>query len=292
MKEQGLGRQTTALGKGRWLLLAAMVVLLPACSLKMMYNNADRFIRWQINDYVDLNPEQRTFLNTQISATLEWHRQNHLPLYSAYFLNLSAQVEDGLTPNKIRQLIDQFMVWGEEIEYQTMPVVIEFLTSMTDEQVAALPERLAEGNREFAEDELEGDLADHQAQWATDFTDVIARFTGRLSDDQKAYIERRATAYQPERLLWIAYRERWQEDLLVLLEAREEPGFADAFRQLVGDREKYYGPEFTRVSKENEALGIEMTAYVFSNLSERQTRRFSATLQEWGEDFAELAEQT
>jgi len=275
-----------------WAMFGLLLASVPAGSVNMMYNNVDRFIRWQISDYVDLNAEQKAFLNEQISATLYWHRKNHLPLYSEYFINLSKQVEDDVTPNKIRQMMEQLFVWGEEIEQQALPVAIELMISMTDEQVAALPQRFVAGNQEFAEAELEGDLQDHQAAWAEGFADALARFTGRLSNTQKDYIERRSGAYQPERVMWVAYRERWQEDLLELLQERQSEQFADEFRLLVKNREHYYGAEFAKVSKDNEQLGIEVSAYVLSNLSEKQAQRFSQTLREWGEDFAELAEQS
>lgn len=277
---------------GRGLMMGLLLLSVPACSMKLMYNNLDRFIRWQVNDYVDLNPEQKRFLNEQVTEVLYWHRKNHLPQYSEYFLTLSQQVTDEISPEGIRLLMDQFMVWGEEIESRSLPVVITMLASLTDEQVAALPERLTASNEEFAEAELEGTVEDWQAQWAEDFTDVVERFTGRLDDKQKAYISRRSAAYQPERVMWAEYRARWQKDMLVLLERRQQAQFAQEFRNLVAAREDYYGPVFALVNKENEQLGVETASHVFSNLTERQTRRFSETLRQWGEDFAELSEQS
>ncbi len=264
---------------------------LSACSLKMMYNNADRFVRWQVNDYVELNAEQKKFLNTQIKDVLDWHRNQHLPLYSEYFLTLSQQVTDEVSPERVKDIIDQFILWGEEIELRSMPAAIGMLASLTDEQIAALPERLAEDNRKFAEDEMDKPLGDIQSQWAGDFTDALERFTGRLDRGQRDYIVKQADGYQPERVLWIEYRQRWQKDLLKLLEKRREQQFAEEFRKLVGARESYYGSEFTRVSKDNQKLGVNMAAHVLSNLTPKQSQRFSDTLREWGEDFAELAAQ-
>ncbi len=275
----------------RWLLFSMMVFVLPACSMKLMYNNLDRFIRWQVSDYVDLNAEQKKYLNQQVTEILYWHRKNHLPLYSDYFMTLSQQVTDGVSEQNIHAMMDQFFAWGEEIEYRALPMTTQMLASLTDEQVAVLPERLAASNDEWAEEEMEGELEDLQTQWAEDFTDVLERFTGRLQPEQKQYIVRRAAAYQPERVMWAEYRARWQKDLLALLPHRQQSRFADDFRQLVEARESYYGPEFTRINKANEKLGVETASHVLSNLSERQSQRFSDTLKSWGEDFAELAAQ-
>ena len=276
---------------GRWILLLCLLASVPACSLKLMYNNLDRFIRWQVSDYVDLNAEQKRFLNKQVTEVLYWHRKNHLPLYSDYFITLSQQVTDEVTPESIRSMMAQFFVWGEEIESHALPVATAMLASLTDAQVAALPERLQASNLEFAEDEMEGSLAEQQARWAEEFADAMQRFTGRLDEQQKAYIARRAGSYQPERVMWAEYRQRWQQDMLLLLDERKQSTFAEDFKQLVHARESYYGETFAAINKANEQLGLETASYVLSNLSEKQNQRFSQTLREWGEDFAELASQ-
>jgi len=273
------------------LILACLVMLSSACSIKFAYNNMDRFIRWQVNDYLDLNAEQRAYFKQELADLIRWHRANHLPMYADYISDLAVQYSDGVSEAQIQALFEQFMLWGEEIEQRGMPVAIELLRSLSDEQLAQLPVRLEESNLELAEDELGLALEDAQLEWARDFADVMSRFTGRLDRQQKAYIKFRSTAYQPEMAMWADYRRRWQADMLKMLEYRHEEQFAADFRALAKARESYYGPEYTAVNNANIALSRETASYLLSNLNERQSKRFTQSLEEMAADLAELAAQ-
>ncbi len=273
------------------LFLITLVLMSSACSVKFAYNNMDRFVRWQVNDYLDLDAEQRAYFKAELAELIRWHRTNHLPLYSDYIRGLAVQYSDGVSEAQVEALFDQFMLWGEEVEERGMPIAIELMRSLSDEQVAKLPERLEESNLEWAEDEAGVPLEDVQIEWANDFVDVMSRFTGRLDRQQKAYIKFRATAYQPEMVMWADYRRRWQADMLKLLEYRNEERFAADFRALAKARESYYGPEYTAVSNANIALGRETVSYVLSNLNERQARRFTESLEELAQDLSELSTQ-
>ncbi len=261
-----------------------------ACSVKFAYNNMDRYIRWQVNDYLDLDTSQRAYFSQELDALIRWHRITHLPQYAAYIDSLSVQFSDGVSEAQIAAMFAQFLLWGDEIEQRGLPIAITLMRSLTDAQVAQLPERLEQSNVELAEDEAALSLADAQAQWADDFADVMARFTGRLERDQKAYLRRRAMAYQPEMALWAEYRRRWQADLLKVLAYRDEPRFAADFRALAAARESYYGPEYTAINNANIALSRELASHLLSNLNERQARRMQKTLSELARDLAELAD--
>jgi hypothetical protein len=275
----------------RFIVVFVMLWATSACSLKMAYNNMDRLVRWQMSDYLDLDAQQRDYLQAQVVEFMAWHRKNHLPQYAAYLSSLSARITDGVSEAQIESMFSQMMRWGEEMEEHGMPAAIHLLVSMSDEQLAALPAKLETSNVEIAEDEIEVPTEEIQAQWADDFTGVMKRFVGRLDRAQRAYIARRSLNYQPERVLWADYRRRWQADLLNLLVKRSDQAFAENFRHLVKSREDYYGVAYQQVSEHNLRLSREVSAYILSNLSAKQGERVVEVLQDWAEDFSALAEQ-
>ena len=272
--------------------LVIAALLLSGCSIKMAYNNLDRLVRWGVSDYVDLNREQKAVLNREIKQFQYWHRVNHLPEYAAYMEVLASTMTDTVSVEQMRGIFEQVTVWAEEVEEEVTPLIVKMMISLTDDQVAELPARLEASNLEIAEPELDDDLVAAQALWAEDLEDSLKQFVGRLSPSQRAYIERRSAGYQPERVLWAEYRRRFQTDLLALLSKRsEEKVFASGYRDLVAKRESYYGDELSAVFEHNEQLGLEVSAYVLSNLSEKQSERFVESLLGLGEDFADLAAQ-
>ena len=273
----------------RTLLIGCLLVSASGCSVKMAYNNLDRLVRWGVSDYVSLDAAQKDYLQAEVKKLLLWHRSNHLPLYSDYMFGLADQLSDGVSDAQIAAIFDQLMLWGDEVEDRALPIAVDILASLSDRQVAGLPAKLEASNVEIEKDEKDKPLEKAQGAWAKEMEDALERFTGRLDVRQRNYINRRAQAYEPERQLWADYRRRWQADMLALLEERDAEDFGARFISLSKSREDYYGDDYTRVSDANIALARDVSAYVLSNLSDRQARKFKDALTKLGEDFAELA---
>jgi hypothetical protein len=270
--------------------LCLLILVTSGCSIKFAYNNADRLVRWQMSDYFDLDAEQKDYLQDQVVEFMAWHRAEHLPLYADYLYDMSERAGDGVSERQIQEMFQQLLLWGKDVEDRGMPAAIHLLTSLSDEQVAALPAKLEKSNLDITEQDLDLSVEQIQSRWAEDFEDALERFTGRLGYEQRAYLGRRATAYQPENLLWAGYRRRWQAEMLRLLKDRNDvETFDRGFRQLVTARESYYGPVYKRLSDDNIALSREVASYLLSNLTEKQSERFVDTLRQWAEDFEELA---
>ena len=65
-------------------LVALLVVafVLAGCSAnRFLYNRADTFVRWALDDYVDLKSEQKKQFDEDLDDLLDWHRREELPLY-------------------------------------------------------------------------------------------------------------------------------------------------------------------------------------------------------------------
>ena len=273
-------------------LVVVASLLMSGCSIKMAYNNMDRLIRWGVSDYVDLNRAQKDTLNREIRKFQYWHRVNHLPEYAAYMEVLATTMTDTVSVAQMQGIFDQVTSWADEVEEEVTPLIIEMMASLTDEQVAKLPEKLEQSNVEIAESELESDLETAQADWAKELEESMKQFIGRLTPEQKSYIARRSSGYLPERVLWAEYRRRFQADLLGLLDQRDDrESFASSYRALVDARESYYGEELTKRFDHNQQLGFEVSAHVLSDLTDKQSEKFVRELTELGEDFAELAEE-
>jgi hypothetical protein len=277
----------------RWpRLLAVLCVLLGAggCSIKMMYNNADRFARWAANDYVRMNDAQEAYFDAEVDALHYWHRTEELPRYADYLSSLPRNLEEGVDESQVQGIIDTFYSWFEALEARAMPMVTELLLSLTDEQVARLPERLARDNDDLSEDEQGRPLAEVQARWAKNYGDTMSRFSGRLTREQRDYLSAQSVRYVPQFELWADYRQRWQGDLLKLLVERHDvDAFVRGFERLTARREDYYGTELKAVFDANEALAREVTAWLLSNLNEDQRERFYERTDELATTFRELA---
>ena len=273
----------------RWAVLLLCCVSLTGCSVKFVYNNADRLVRWEVSDYVRLNAEQRVYFDAELATLLYWHRTTQLLEYAEFLEGFAAAVPRGFTASQLRAYFDQAEDLGERLEQRMLPIAVQILLSLDDTQREQLPAKLAEGNEEWGEDEIGKTTAQAQLRWAKEVRDGFQRFSGRMTRGQWEQLQVMAQNYQPHLVLWMEYRDRWQQALLNLLQADLEPAaFAAAFVQLSNDREAYYG-EFGPVFAANEAAGTDIAVWLLANLTERQQDRLIETLTDFAQDFRELA---
>ena len=170
-----------------------------------------------------------------------------------------------------------------------MPLMTDVLVSLNEGQIDHLESEFRGANEEWVDVERGESLEDYQRGWSEEIEDAIERFTGRLNAEQLDYLKRKSVLYQPERVLWGEYRERWQRDFFALLRSNKSADFANRFETLMKSGEDYYGAEFSKVFESNLDLNREVAAYLLSNLTEKQTNKFNKTLSDLSKSFRELA---
>ena len=270
--------------------LVMVFLVVQACTVKPIYNNLDRLVTWQAGAYLALNREQKASLRRELGILLDWHRQSHLILYAELLSGLPQAYSDGVSPKMIEELFDQLLMWGEEIESKSLPMMSDVLLSLDKDQIDHLESQFKSSNEEWVLVEQGESLSDYQRGWADEIEEGLERFTGRLNTNQRSYLEIKSLAYQPERELWGEYRQRWQKDFFALLRSNDRDRFYFRFVELVENRESYYGDEFEEVYEANLDLSREAAAHLLSNLTEKQSIKFNKTLNSLSQDFRELAQ--
>ncbi len=271
-------------------MLLVLLVVASGCSVKLAYNSLDRLTRWWANDYINMDDQQRAYFNAAMEELLYWHRTDQLPLYADFLDAVEVSLADGTDEQELQSMINTMLGWGYEVQDKGVPIAIEILGSLSDEQVALLSRRLEESNLEWEEPEVGKTLDEARAGWAKEFIDRFGRFSGRLNAEQRTYVNAQSVRYIPDMELWADYRRRWQADLLALLQQRGDPDvFGPGFIRLVEARESYYGEELTAIFDSNIALNLEVSVWLINHLTARQRDRFLRRLDDLALDFRELA---
>lgn len=286
-------RRMTSLGSSacRLVLVVLIAAQLAGCGVKLVYNNMDRFARWNMSDYVDMNDEQRAYFDAEVGRLLYWHRTHQLPEYADLLETLPTTFSDGADLDEILWVSERMYFWYEQIEVRLLPLAVEMMLSLDDEQVADLPRRLERDNEELAEEEAGLSPAELEKRWQREFSDGFSRLVGRLTREQKAYLSQQSVHYIPQYALWADYRRRWQSDVLKLIRdgRGDEAAFAEAFGVLVDARiPVYYGDELTAVFKHNERQYQEVTVWLLNSLTPAQREKLGVRMAELAESFREL----
>ena len=275
----------------RLVLVVLIAAQLAGCGVKLVYNNMDRFARWNMSDYVDMNDEQRAYFDAEVGRLLYWHRTHQLPEYADLLETLPTTFSDGADLDEILWVSERMFAWYEQIEVRLVPIAVEMMLSLDDEQVADLPRRLERDNEELAEEEAGLSPAELEKRWQREFSDGFSRLVGRLTREQKTYLSQQSVHYIPQYALWADYRRRWQNDVLKLIRdgRDDEAAFAQAFGALVDARiSVYYGDELTAVFKHNEGQYQEVTVWLLNSLTAGQREKLLVRIGELAESFREL----
>ncbi len=278
-----------------------LLLLSGGCSIKLAYNNADRLIRWNVDDYIDLTRPQKRFLNGELERLLYWHRTTQLPQYASALGRLNNDIAnavggpDAVLVDDFNDFIETALLWGEAVEAKSHRTASQVLLSLTAEQIEALPELLEKDNRKLLEDEEGKTLLENQARWEKEVRKGLQRFMGRFSTEQRTFLHQQAQQYEPERVLWVDYRRRWQVETLRLLQQwidgeMDSESYVAAFEAHSDAREDFYG-EFGPVWERNQALGVATAAGLLVRMQPTQQMRLYEALEDIAEDLTELVEE-
>ncbi len=169
-----------------------LCLFLTGCSaLRSTYDYADRLILWQLDDYFDLESEQKDALLIAIRRNLEQHRLQELPKYPKLIRSIQEVGNDGLTAEEIQQTFQEFGQLYENIVRQLLPDAALLLSGLSQEQILHFQEVLKEENDEIAEP-LEDSLEEQEKDYEERVLENSEEWLGDLSDEQEELLKKKS----------------------------------------------------------------------------------------------------
>ncbi|MEE4302481.1 MAG: DUF6279 family lipoprotein, partial [Pseudomonadales bacterium] len=254
----------------RLLVLFLLLPVLSGCSVRFVYNNADRLAVWQAGEYLDLDRAQRDWFRARMRLFLHWHRTNQLPRWSAALRDFELAVQDDVRREDFEALVFAGEQWADEIVMEILPTTAELLASLSDAQVAALPEAFAKRNAELNEDYAGLPEAEQKAVWRREMREGLDRWVGDLNAGQELLLDAASERVVADNGSWIGYRERWQAELMAALARRGDAAALEAtLRSLMLDRERWYTEDYARTRAINDGVYRDFTVALLASLDGR-----------------------
>lgn len=272
-------------GLGLPVLLLAF--LLQGCSVsRVAYNNADVVLRWQAGHYFDVEGEQSDQLDRGLAAVLTWHRAEALPQYARLAGEMAARLQRGIKRQDLEWSYDALR---EQIRQTLVAAAGEsagLLDRLSAEQIEHFEGRLAEDNRKFAKEEVQGTVEQRHKRRMKRNLERLEEWFGSLDDVQ----EERVRQYNARAPLIGALRERdrkrRQAEFLAMLRARDaKRRLAPWLERWESDREPAYAQAMQATRNEYMQLLLDLDR----TLSAEQRAHAVARLRRFGELFDSLA---
>lgn len=272
--------------------LVLLLAALTACgAMKMTYNRLDWLAAWQVGRFVDLEPPQRDLFDAGFRDFWQWHRGTQLELYGRDLREIAAALERPLTAARVEHYLDRSQEHLARTLQELVPDTARVLRTFDDDQIAELTGNLAERRRERAE-ESEGMSPEELREDAEErMVRNLKKWTGKLTREQLARIERWAAERVYAGSVWQQYQEAWASSFTAVLAERREPDFEQRLAEVFADAQVPYREDMRKVQAHNRQAWIRVMADLSAMLTPEQRRHAQHKLRELAADLEELSRQ-
>ncbi|OUS30152.1 hypothetical protein A9Q99_06645 [Gammaproteobacteria bacterium 45_16_T64] len=279
-------------GDWRAVLFLIGVALIPACAVKLVYNQLDWLVPWYVSDYLDLNGKQDDFFEERLEDYLDWHRKSQLPEYSAFLDKVATDVADGLSEQEVRYLQNETERLAGIMMERLAPDIADLFADADDQQLTDLYVLLEkEGDRLRAKN-AGASLRKLQEEQVEEVIDTIERWTGSLSDAQEDMVATWGGRYQPMGEDFYQAGTAWRAEFKGVLALRKQPKLYRS-RLITLLTTPNFGRSETLEQKleSNKNALTQLYFELDRSFTKKQRRHIVSTLHSYAEDFAQLSKE-
>lgn len=270
-------------------LLLSCLVLLSCTRLDLAYRNLDVLVPWSLGDYLDMNRQQKSWLNDRLKQQLAWHCKTQLPGYLDWLDGVRQMVASNtVTEQGLQERTDQARQAVARVAEQITPSAAQLLRGMSDDQVREMRQNFADDIRERQAKYVQTPLARQIEQRSERMEKRLSPWFGGLSPEQRQRVAAWSTGLGEQNHQWIANRARWQAEFSNLMDERQSPGFEPRLGQLLKDRERFWTPEYRAAFQNTEEQLRSLLVDLMAQSSAEQREHLDNRLGQVRRDFSEL----
>ncbi|MFL8987138.1 DUF6279 family lipoprotein [Pseudomonas sp. QLc11A] len=278
----------------RWLKHIAVVLTvtlaLGACSrVGLAYRNLDVIIPWTLSDYLDMNGEQKSWLDERLKEHLSWHCTTQLPGYLDWLDRLQTmiatnQVTDAALQARAQEAEQAIAETAREIT----PSAIELLQGLDDKQVAEMNDAFAKDRRkrqaEYLKPTLDQQIKERSARMEKRLNDWL----GPLSNTQQQRVTTWSRALGDQNTQWLANRVHWQKQFSAAVAQRQSPQFPQRIETLLINRQSLWTPAYRKAFANTEAQARSLFVDLMAASTPSQRERLLQKIEGVRKDFSDL----
>jgi hypothetical protein len=254
--------------------------------VRFAYDNADTYVKWRIESYLDLSGTLSDDLEPRVAGFMAWHRAQALPQYAKLVDEAAQRFARRLQPADLEWGYDAVRTQGRQSLREGAERLAPLLDRLSEREIAHLEKRLAEDNRKFARENLRGSERERRKRRVERNVERLEDWLGRLSQAQVD----RITLYSERAPLLDELRDRdhrrLQATVVGMLRAREaQKRLADFAENWERGRDAGYAAALEAARKEYFAMALDLER----SLSAEQRARATERLARYAEDFRALS---
>ncbi|MDP9535590.1 DUF6279 family lipoprotein [Pseudomonas protegens] len=277
----------------QWPLLISLLILsllLGACSrVGLAYRNLDVIIPWTLNDYLDMNSEQKSWFNQRLQQHLSWHCSTQLPGYLDWLDRLQLMVQSNqISDQDLQARTREAKQAIAETVRQITPSAVELLQGLDDGQVKEMNNAFAKDQQEHREQYLTPSLAQQIQQRSQRMSKRLNAWLGPLTPSQQQRIEQWSASLGEQNQQWIANRVHWQTQFSAAVAQRRDSDFPQRIEQLLINRESLWTDDYRQAYAHSEQAARSLLVDLMAASSVDQRQHLLKKIGGVRKDFAAL----
>lgn len=278
----------------RWMKQLAFVLTvtlaLGACSrMGLAYRNLDVIIPWTLSDYLDMNGEQKGWLNERLKEHLTWHCTTQLPGYLDWLDRLQTMVATNqVTDAALQARTEEAEQAIAETAREITPSAIELLQGLDDQQVAEMNEAFAKDQRKRQALYLKPSLDQQIKDRGERMEKRLDAWLGPLTPPQQQRVVAWSNALGDQNTQWLANRVHWQKQFSAAVAQRHSPEFPQRTETLLVNRERLWTPAYREAFAKTEAQARSLFVDLMAQSTPQQRERLLTKIEGVRKDFSDL----
>lgn len=269
-------------------LLLSLGLLVSACSKAgLAYRNLDWVISWRVDQYLDLDSQQKAWFKPKLQEHLAWHCSTELPRYVDWLQRTEQLVE---APEPDARQMEAQMIEAEQafnaIVQQTNPTTVALLADLRPEQVERLYARMEKDNREDRQKFLEPPLETQISERAERLEKRLKPWFGSLNETQRARVAQWASERRDQNRLWLENRARWQGEFRRVLDDRDAEDFAQRMSHVLENRRGGHDQQTTQAYEQSRQAMAALLSDLLAAADHRQRDQVNQRLTSIRADLA------
>ena len=208
-----------------------LVLFLGGCSsITFIYNQFDNLFPWYLQSYVDLDRDQKKYLDELLTPFFQWHRVEEMPKYAQIFGDLELAINDEVDIESIALITHNVEESWFRLEDQMIMWATPLARELSDEQITKFIQVLKTKTTQSEKKLLVRNDQVYQSDSYKSLRKNLRRFMGSLTKDQLDLVKITSKKMKRVDAERIQSRKAFNEKLSLILQ--REQGWEERLKKI------------------------------------------------------------
>ncbi len=263
-----------------------LVLFLGGCSsITFIYNQFDNLFPWYLQSYVDLDRDQKKYLDELLTPFFQWHRVEEMPKYAQIIGDLELAINDEIDIESIALITHNVEESWFRLEDQMIMWAIPLARELSDEQITKFIQVLKTKTTQSEKKLLLRNDQVYQSDSYKSLRKNLRRFMGSMTKDQLELVK--ITSQEMRRVDGerIQSRKAFNEKLSLILQ--REQGWEERLKKITHNDE-LVAENYQSTYAFNTDLIQQLLVAILNSRNDKQDKKLRTQLSRYKADINSL----